>query len=379
MNYHSLIMKLALVSVFMLCSTVMVHAQGVVTDVSVNTDTSYLQTRVCPVTVVFNGSITMDEPGTVTYRIVRSDGATGPVQTLDFLKAGTQSVSETWTLGDASALPNYEGWIAIQVLTPNAVESNHASAAFLMTCNAEPPPAQPQRARFRVISTGFSSIHETRDNILELDGSGDEIYQAPFVVEVERSGPTVWSIGAFGPVFRNIHTGTSFPTATPTVVTSPPVGYGFPGVLYEGELVEGEKAVAIAPTLWEWDGPVDPSVDQLGTFWGAASAASNMIASAAIPIMTGPFPARYAGLHTSLDGLITVPIAREGDLDRPVGIVLTQGGAAFTPPFLLLTYEGAMAAVASSGFSGDLYAIQYTDPESHQGDYELFLKVEQVP
>jgi hypothetical protein len=366
---------MGMIAAFVLLGASIASAQGVVTDAAIAADPSYLQSHLCPVTVVFNGHISANGPAKVTYRIVRSDGATGPINALYFEAAGSQPVTTTWTLGDALALPSYGGWVAIEVLSPNAVSSNKADASFTMTCGAAPPPTQPQRARFRVSLTGFQCNRETRDNLLELDGPGDEVYQAPFVVIVERGGPTIFSIGAHGPIFGGIHTGTGFPTATPSILASDPVGLGIPGILFEGELVEGERAVAIAPALWEYDGPNT----QLLNFWAACSIARDRIAGVTIPIMTGAFPARYGGLGTALDGLITTEVAREGDLDRPIGIDITGGTATFSPKFILLTYEGAMARVRAASFRGDVFAIGYSDPESHQGNYTLFVKVEQVP
>ena len=363
---------------FMLMGAGAALAQGRVTDVAIRTDLSSLQSRVCPVTVVFNGYIAMDGPGTVTYQIVRSDGATSAVYSVGFAKDGVHTVRETWRLGDASALPHYEGWMSIRVLTPNEVESNHADANFIMTCNtATPEPPQPQRARFRVSLTGFSCFRETRDHIFEVDGPRDEIYQAPFVLTVERTGVTgLYSIGAYGPIFRRISTGTSFPTSTPWILTGTPIGLGVPGVLFEGELIEGERAVAIAPTLWEWDGI---NRLQLFSFWGACEAARSRIASAVVPVMTGPFPARYGGLGTSLDGLITIPITPEGNADRPIGISVFGSTGSFTPRFLLLTYEGAMNAVSGASLGFDTYAFNYADPDGFNGDYTLYVKVEQIP
>ena len=88
----------------------------------------------CPIIVKFTGYITTNGPGTVKYTFMRSDGATGPAFTLDFKAAGTQQVSTTWTLGDAVALPSYEGWQALRVLSPNEVESSHERGGFVLKC-----------------------------------------------------------------------------------------------------------------------------------------------------------------------------------------------------------------------------------------------------
>ncbi len=80
----------------------------------------------CPAKIVFNGSITVNAPGLVSYVFTRSDGATDTVtKNLKFLAAGTKSVNTTWTLGGAS-LPSFKGWQAVKILGPTAIESAHA-------------------------------------------------------------------------------------------------------------------------------------------------------------------------------------------------------------------------------------------------------------
>lgn len=88
----------------------------------------------CPVTVKFSGYITTNGPGKVKYTFTRSDGATAPVFVLKFSQAGTQLVSTYWQLGSASALPRYEGWQAIKILSPNELESSHETGSFRMAC-----------------------------------------------------------------------------------------------------------------------------------------------------------------------------------------------------------------------------------------------------
>lgn len=90
----------------------------------------------CPIMIRFSGHITMDGPGTVTYTFTRSDGASGPTQTLEFKEAGTQPLSTTWTLGDAQATAPYEGWLAVRVLSPNELESSREAGRFVLTCGA---------------------------------------------------------------------------------------------------------------------------------------------------------------------------------------------------------------------------------------------------
>lgn len=89
----------------------------------------------CPAQITFTGSITSNRPGTVSYIFTRSDGATDTVtKKLLFRRAGTLPVSTTWTLGGAT-LPQYKGWQAIKVLSPNPMTS--AQAPFELRC--DPP------------------------------------------------------------------------------------------------------------------------------------------------------------------------------------------------------------------------------------------------
>jgi len=86
----------------------------------------------CPGVIKFNGKIQANGRGLVKYRYERSDGATGPVEYLEFEAAGVKHVSTSWTLGDASSLPHYEGWEIIKILSPTSLESNRAN--FKLVC-----------------------------------------------------------------------------------------------------------------------------------------------------------------------------------------------------------------------------------------------------
>lgn len=87
---------------------------------------------VCPAPIKFPGKIQANGAGRVKYTWLRSDGATAPVEYVDFEKPGIKYVTTTWTLGDASLLPHYDGWQQIKILSPNEMLSNQA--AFKLTC-----------------------------------------------------------------------------------------------------------------------------------------------------------------------------------------------------------------------------------------------------
>jgi hypothetical protein len=82
----------------------------------------------CPVTINFNGSITLNGPNTVTYAIERSDGGTGSGPTLKFASGGTKAVHSTWRLGSKGM--NFNGWM--QIASGN---SRSNKAAFQIHCN----------------------------------------------------------------------------------------------------------------------------------------------------------------------------------------------------------------------------------------------------
>jgi hypothetical protein len=77
------------------------------------------------------GKINTDAPGRIQYRFVRSDGVLQPIETMEFDAAGSQAVGFKWT-PDAAAPADFKGWISLQVVYPEEVESNRAE--FSVTC-----------------------------------------------------------------------------------------------------------------------------------------------------------------------------------------------------------------------------------------------------
>lgn len=98
-------------SVFITCKS------GVITDVKALTS-SGSGIYICPVSVNFSSSITMDGPGTVTYLWLLSDGTATPVCTLAFSEAGTQTVTYTWQI---TKFGKY--WAQLHTLKPNIMKT----------------------------------------------------------------------------------------------------------------------------------------------------------------------------------------------------------------------------------------------------------------
>jgi len=87
---------------------------------------------VCPVRITFSGRISVNGSGTVSYKFLRNDGASAPIQTLTFDGPGSQDISTTWDIGGAGF--NYSGWEQIQILDPQTMTSNQAT--FNIQCES---------------------------------------------------------------------------------------------------------------------------------------------------------------------------------------------------------------------------------------------------
>ena len=94
----------------------------------------------CPATIQFKGKIAATEAGVIQYKFIRSDGAQAPTQSLNFEGPGSKDVVSTWTIGK-----DYSGWVAIQVISPAAMESNKANFKIICQGSQEKPaaPVQP--------------------------------------------------------------------------------------------------------------------------------------------------------------------------------------------------------------------------------------------
>jgi hypothetical protein len=106
--------------------TVTVEEGFAVTSVTASVDPSSF-IGACPKTFNFYAVITVNGPGTVTYRWERSDGASGTTKSITFAAAGSQTVTDSWTIGIS-----YSGWQVVHILTPNDSLSNQAN--FTLTC-----------------------------------------------------------------------------------------------------------------------------------------------------------------------------------------------------------------------------------------------------
>ena len=103
---------------------------------------------VCPAVITFTGTITVrgtfdrDHPVQIGYQFLRSDNATGPIAYYTITASGTQTVSDTWTLGGA-ALPTYTGWQQLKAWPTEHLGFGYSfsspKANFTVTCRRDRP------------------------------------------------------------------------------------------------------------------------------------------------------------------------------------------------------------------------------------------------
>ena len=109
-----------------------------VTEVVMNTDTTEYYADICPKRLTFSGTISVDNPGLVSYRFVRSDGASESIRTLMFEEPGSKSVNTVWSVGNSiyANIQTFDGWVRLEVLEPQRQQSNNAE--FILTCGQRP-------------------------------------------------------------------------------------------------------------------------------------------------------------------------------------------------------------------------------------------------
>jgi hypothetical protein len=121
-------MKLLIVLAVVMCALVFTPelAAKVVKVTASVTPTSW--TGKCPKRFEFVGKITVNKPGVVKYKWIRSDGAIAPVKTLRFRRPGTLAVTTYWQLSSPGTK-----WEAIEILAPDKMTSN--KAVFTLRCH----------------------------------------------------------------------------------------------------------------------------------------------------------------------------------------------------------------------------------------------------
>lgn len=181
--------------------------------------------------------------------------------------------------------------------------------------------------------------------------------------------------------------GDRFPSLTPWVRTSPISADRPTFLVFQGELVQGQNGVVIAPTIWEWDGP--PTF--LNDWLTAVEDNGAQIAGAVLDIVAGKSGAgNYVrdGLAVGLPAAANLIRGIFGNAgDRMIGlsnkvtdpktkdISYTGDRTAIT-----LTYDLAeLARNSNFGKGPGVIEIQYHDHKDiGAGWYTLYVQVERV-
>ena len=129
------------------------------------------------------------------------------------------------------------------------------------------------KGKYRITLNGFKVERETLDNMFQSDGAGDEVYIATIVQVYSRGqgkllGSEIVKSAVLGDVngfpdriqagnagdYGGLRRGNSVPNVpNPSARNGEPTPNAVPLPLWQGELVDGETAIAVLPTLWEWD------------------------------------------------------------------------------------------------------------------------------
>ena len=265
--------------------------------------------------------------------------------------------------------------------------------------NAPTPTNAPASNRYRVVATGFRVLHQTKDDFLSRDGHGDEVYGGFMTFHYDRNTSKLVDqsfrrtnvigehgydglgfgdrlIHSVGAAVDMLTTGVDQAvknarikggTATPDggfaqndvfpAVADPSKAYGaapssstFPFLVWEGPLTDGQDAVVILPSMWEFDGYPDgfnkwhqseqANVLQIWSDQGVQAA----VAGTQLAMLSPPGTLETSfGLHYNASSAfqfvfagVLGPLAAltAGSYDRPIGVKMdgvASGGVASGP------------------------------------------------
>jgi hypothetical protein len=223
----------------------------------------------------------------------------------------------------------------------------------------------PLRGRYRVVLTGFTVNQQSYDNPLQLDGKGDEVYFAAYVARFDTTAADlvdqqILSTKVHGDVngfperkqagFASgrggIRSGDRFPFPTPFKPAGALSMTELPMVLWEGELVQGQSAVLITPTVWEWDD--DP---ELFAYWAVGR--GEFVERLLEPdILSGILDNRFwLPMELGAPGLLVHTNMFADARDRPIGLDVGRA-----------TSDRFAEPVHGSGGTGSIAAIASDDP-----------------
>jgi hypothetical protein len=232
---------------------------------------------------------------------------------------------------------------------------------------ATAPPAPPVTSgRYRVVATRFTVDAVTIDNLLDLDGKGDEIYGGFSMFHVNRINGQVLDqdlrrTKVHGQVMQGTDRvaagsatangglvgGDNYPSASSNAAGGDQT---FPFLVWDGTLKNNQDAVVLLPSLWESDND-DENFDDwflseqaaLPVFWWDADMRT-ALTTLGLNVVTTDTLATGFGFN----GLL--PLTSK---DRPVGLTLRPTGFALRRRAIVLTREILEAALTPAPASAE--------------------------
>ncbi len=262
--------------------------------------------------------------------------------------------------------------------------------------------------KYQVFINGFVCTNQTWDDAFNWDGKADEVFIAVGYKRANKNGTILeskepdqtpvmgdtWNLpnrvqaGSAWGGRGGIISGDAFPTRNPWIQSPPPqTDRNWPPYkVWEGNLTQGDDAVFITPTIWEWD----PGQDAWSGLIDWFKKTDDKFGEKAKAIITSQFPASgwiVEAVSLGIQVLATIPgLWSMGgkSMNRPIGAQRDPNnpdGFLFSPQTLALTYDLAEKLCKENphGKGIGILSFRYSDDPFLRGDYTLYVQVNAVP
>lgn len=259
------------------------------------------------------------------------------------------------------------------------------------------------QGRFRVVVNGFRVNKQTYDHVLNVDGWADEDFIQVIIRHCRSDGTVIYTTTPRTPVMGDVNnlpgriqagsatslgglkTGDAYPQEPPHIRTLPvtPERNWPPFSVWEGNLTAGEDVVFITPSAWEVDdgkGLLQRFIEGQKSIDDQFGMKAKEIFGQVLPAWKWIFDAVSLGIQTQ-----AAILQHTGDPgDRPIGMTRNPDPNGlkyiFDPPVIVLTYDSAklLTQTSSMGVPGLLTLPYHDDASLGDGDYTLYLQVEEV-
>jgi hypothetical protein len=254
--------------------------------------------------------------------------------------------------------------------------------------------ATARKDRYRITVTGFRATQATNDDpILHRDGKGDEIFIAVFIGsdigsrldrKIVRSRvygdvnhfPDRIQAGSSSP-FGGLGPGNAVPATagTPLAVPIAAMPDRLPLLVWEGVLWDGDRGLAVVPTLWEWDGDDKNFQDWSGWLMGTRYDWHEVMVRE-----IKPEPIRRYGIGPKVGtDMYGVRMDDSFGKDLPIGYFnIGMGSRPSYSSSAFMISRGTIERTLGSNSTAMLVGGGHTTG-GVGGEYDLFLQVERLP